>query len=246
MGFKSFSSSENGHLPLEGIINRNASGTPAKGLRDKRVIEQWIVTVILMGLITFIITVTIYFANYITDISSTYKIKHRDINAITIYVKSDNDNSLKKNYYFKTSIEGMLMFQTQYKWKAHPLKNIINGLGGAVIAIFKGFLLALFAIRMVLVAILIVIAPIVVIINGFLKVYGNRGILGTWYKIFLYMCLLKPLIAIVYYILVKCNVYLVNEFSLYLVFVVAIIMIAFYASARWLLKSLRSNRQQYE
>ena len=107
-------------------------------------------------------------------------------------------------------------------------------------------MLALFAIRMVLVAILIVIAPIVVIINGFLKVYGNRGILGTWYKIFLYMCLLKPLIAIVYYILVKCNVYLVNEFSLYLVFVVAIIMIAFYASARWLLKSLRSNRQQYE
>ena len=122
--------------------------------------------------------------------------------------------------YFKTDLEGLYMFEAQYNWDKHFLHNLIYIFCGILLGLFKWFLYGIFFLRLLVVGVLIVIAPIVIIIDSFKKINGNEGILKKWVIIFSYVVLLKPLLGAIYYIMTKINTSLVADNPLYILVVI--------------------------
>ena len=122
--------------------------------------------------------------------------------------------------YFKTSLEGLYMFESQYIWKGHILHNFIYIISGIILCIFKWVLFVIFFIRLFAVGVLIILAPVIIIIDLFKKINGNEGILKKWFIIYLYAVLLKPALCAVYYIMTKINTSLVADNPLYILIVI--------------------------
>lgn len=159
---------------------------------------------------------------------------------------SDADTTTTKtfDYYFKTNLEGLLMFQSQYRWEDYTLENAINIFVGYAVTAFKIALGAVFVFRMVIVAVLTATAPLVVLINAFMRIKGNKGILQNWLKVYLYCVFLRPVISIIYYIFVSSNIYTVSQYPLYVLFVIIGIVAVFIGSVRMLWKSLKFTKKK--
>lgn len=124
------------------------------------------------------------------------------------------------DYYFDTNLEGLLMFQSQYNSKEHPLKAGINMIAGMVVTFFKSVLYCIFISRTLLIAGISVITPILILINAFIKIGGGKSFIGNWIKLYLYLVLLRPVIAFVYYILIQSNVYLMADVPALIVLII--------------------------
>lgn len=127
-----------------------------------------------------------------------------------------------KSCYFKTDLEGLYMFESQYIWKGYIniLHNFIYIASGFVLCFFKWVLYAIFFIRLFAVGVLIILAPVIIMIDLFKKINGNEGILKKWFIIFLYAVLLKPALCAIYYIMTKINTSLVADNPLYILIVI--------------------------
>lgn len=142
------------------------------------------------------------------------------------------------DYYFKTNLEGLLMFQSQYNWEDYAGKNVINMCTGMLLSGFKVALYGVLWLRMIAVAGLTMLAPIVVLINAFMRIRGNAGLLLNWFKLYLYCVFLRPFISIIYYIFIKSNTYNVSEHPYFVLFVIAGISIIVIWSFVKLLRSM--------
>lgn len=146
------------------------------------------------------------------------------------------------NYTFKTGIEGLFMFQSQYNWEEYARQNFMYIFLGSLITIFKIAVYAILWIRTIIIAVLVAIAPIVVLINAFMKVTGNKKSPLTWWlKIFVYLALLRAAVALIYYILVNSNPYLINEYPYYIIFVIVAMTGIFIYSVKKLERSFGFN-----
>lgn len=237
-------------LPLNNLLNGKGKSI-GKASVEKKLIEQWFSSVLILALLSAILNLFASFSNVITNIPNEYQITGQDDNYITVYVANLNgaddestaDIDTTGAYYFKTNLEGLLMFQSQYKWDLEPTKNAVSIVAGFIITVFKYFLGILFIFRMFILAVLTSVAPIIVLINGFKKISGESEILTKWTKIYLYCLLLRPVISIIYFMLVKSNIYLVSENPMYILFVILIIVLLFIVSLRWLLKNNKTKKK---
>ena len=136
------------------------------------------------------------------------------------------------------------MFQSQYNSKGFPLKSGINMASGMVVTFFKSVLYCVFVTRMILLALISIIMPILILIDAFIKIGGGKSFLMNWIKIYLYLVLLRPVIAFIYYVLVQSNVYLISEFPFYIVFVIIGISILFVKSIKYLINDLNGKKKK--
>lgn len=233
-------------MPLGSTFRGGKGKDPRKEAGEKRFIEQWFSSVLILTLMVYIINLIVAFSNVITDISNTYHPSEEEGNSIIIYVKNSKVDHSTIDYYFKTDIEGLLMFQTQYNSDEYFGRNMMNFFCGLIITIFKYCLSGLFIIRTFIVAFLSAIAPVIVLINAFMKIGENQkiDILKKWFLLYLYFVFLRPAIAIIYFILAKSNVYLVNQFPLYILLVIAVIIALVILSIRKLFKAFGENKQK--
>lgn len=154
---------------------------------------------------------------------------------------SSSSNKTKNvDYYFKTSLDGLFLFESQYDFIQHPVKAINSIIGGFLLIIAKWCIYAVLFVRMVILAIISATMPIIILKNAFDKASGNKSTLKKYIKLYLYWLILKPAIAFLYYIMIQSNVYLVNQFPLYILFVLIALVIMFVISLRLLRRNLRT------
>ena len=149
----------------------------------------------------------------------------------------------KINYFFKTGIEGLLMFKSQYNWNKYAGKNFKNIIAGGLLSIIKILLYAVFFIRMAILAVITAFGPIIILVNTFKKLSGSKGYIENWFKLYLFLTLLRPMIAFLYYILVDSKKYLAVEFPEYVVFASIIIIIATCKLIKLMINDLRGKKQ---
>ena len=148
------------------------------------------------------------------------------------------------DYYFDTNLEGLLMFQSQYNSKEHPLKAGINMIAGMVVTFFKSVLYCIFISRTLLIAGISVITPILILINAFIKIGGGKSFIGNWIKLYLYLVLLRPVIAFVYYVLIQSNVYLMADVPALIVLIIIGISALFIRSVIVLFRDFRGKKRK--
>lgn len=148
------------------------------------------------------------------------------------------------DYYFDTNLEGLLMFQSQYNSKEHPLKAGINMIAGMVVTFFKSVLYCIFISRTLLTAGISVITPILILINAFIKIGGGKSFIGNWIKLYLYLVLLRPVIAFVYYILIQSNVYLMADVPALIVLIIIGISALFIRSVIVLFRDFTGKKRK--
>ena len=148
------------------------------------------------------------------------------------------------DYYFDTNLEGLLMFQSQYNSKEHPLKAGINMIAGMVVTFFKSVLYCIFISRTLLIAGISVITPILILINAFIKIGGGKSFIGNWIKLYLYLVLLRPVIAFVYYILIQSNVYLMADVPALIVLIIIGISALFIRSVIVLFRDFTGKKRK--
>ena len=147
------------------------------------------------------------------------------------------------NYYFKTGIEGLMMFKSQYNWKEYAGKNFSNIIGGSSIAIIKIALYVIFFVRMVILAFITAFSPIIILIDTFKKLSGSEGYLNNWGKLFLFLMFSRPVIAFLYYIFVINNPYLAVEFPGYVVIINIVIFTVTCISIKMMIDDLRGKKR---
>lgn len=148
------------------------------------------------------------------------------------------------DYYFDTNLEGLLMFQSQYNSKEHPLKAGVNMIAGMVVTFFKSVLYCIFISRTLLIAGISVITPILILINAFIKIGGGKSFIGNWIKLYLYLVLLRPVIAFVYYILIQSNVYLMADVPALIVLIIIGISALFIRSVIVLFRDFTGKKKK--
>lgn len=148
------------------------------------------------------------------------------------------------DYYFDTNLEGLLMFQSQYNSKEHPLKAGINMIAGMVVTFFKSVLYCIFISRTLLIAGISVIAPILILINAFIKIGGGKSFIGNWIKLYLYLVLLRPVIAFIYYVLIQSNVYLMADVPALIVLIIIGISALFIRSVIVLVRDFSGKKKK--
>lgn len=144
----------------------------------------------------------------------------------------------KVNYYFKTDIEGLLMFKSQYKSNLRKGVYLITGI---LFTIFKVAVYFLFAARMFILAFISVMAPILILINCFRKVSGNKGILKNWIMVYIYLMFIRVAVALVYYIMVQVNSYSFTvKVPIYVILVILVEVLMVFFSARYIYRKIKS------
>lgn len=145
------------------------------------------------------------------------------------------------DYYFKTNLQGLLMFQSQFAEQDYILKGTLSLVSGMILTVFKMIAYCTLVARMMLVAFISVIAPVLILVNSFIKISGGKGILRKWIILYLYLVLLQPVVALIYYMMIQSNVYLVSKFPFYAVLVCIGIGIIFAWSLRRLIRCIRAK-----
>lgn len=146
------------------------------------------------------------------------------------------------DYYFKTNLEGLLMFQSQYNSQIYPLREGLNTISGFSVTIFKAGLFCLLVFRMLLLAGISTIVPLIILIDSFKRIGGGKGFLKNWIKLYMFLLLFRPVVAFFYYVLAQSNVYLISEFPLYILAVIVILTIGIFVSIVYLIKDLNTKR----
>ena len=141
-----------------------------------------------------------------------------------------NEEEDTTEYTFKTSLEGLMMYQTQYDTSDTVLKAI---------TCLKFIIYGLFLVRMFLIGILISVSPILVIINAYRIISNQKGIYKKYIKLYLYALFFKPFLTLVYFIMVKTNTFSLAEFPFYILFVKFVMILAISTSFGMLIKSMK-------
>ena len=160
---------------------------------------------------------------------------------------SGNDISSSKgdtfNYYFNTGVEGLMMFKSQYNWDKYAGRNFFNIAGGATTAMIKIGLYFVFFVRMALLALITAFSPIIILLDTLKKLSGSQGYLKNWAKLYIFLMLIRPVIAFLYYIAVISNPYLGYKFPIYVAVVNIAIAIAAFIAIKMLIADLRGRKQ---
>ena len=135
------------------------------------------------------------------------------------------------DYYFDTNLEGLLMFESQYNSTEHPLIAGTSIISGWFVTLVKWGLYFILVLRVLLIAGISVIAPILILINAFIKIGGGKSFISNWIKLYLYLVLLRPVIAFIYYVLIESNVYVMADIPILIAIILLVISIAFVKSA---------------
>lgn len=237
----SISPKDNIHMPFIKFFNRKNTNIVRESI-EKKFVEQWIGSMILLVLIIYIMNLIISFSSYMTQITSTFRVGE-DEDAITVYVVDSNYTAGENaNYYFKTNIEGLLIFDSQYKGTQYFAKNFLEILAAGVSTLFAAGLEILFIFRMFIIAFLTATAPLAIIINAFYKVSGRRGFLQKWFILYAFFVFIKMVIGILYYALIKANLDFIIKTPIYIIFVI-LIMIGLIIYAFYMLNKNLSNKK---
>ena len=106
------------------------------------------------------------------------------------------------SYTFKTNTEGILMVQSQHDWKRFALQNFLFIFKGLVVTASKYLIYFFLIIRMIGIAGIIIITPIVIMVNYFGTIYGKKEIITSiLLKPYTFLVISKPIICIVYFVL---------------------------------------------
>lgn len=215
-------------LPLSQIFKDTKDDkekSPKEFIKEKKFIEQYITSFIILGLLPVIIILIILGCDHLSKIDASEESK----DTIIVYVQNSEINDSTGNdlinYTFETNIEGLLQFQSQYDRTRYKSEHDVNLLMALLVNIFKLGLLAIFLIRMVIVMAFTVFAPIIILYNAYERVSGGTGILKVCLEIFLYVVFIKPIIAIVYYIFVTSKTFLISEYPAYILLPIVLITV---------------------
>ena len=157
---------------------------------------------------------------------------------------SESAESKTVDYYFKTNLEGLFKFRSQYNPNLYMGRWVINWVCEGFMLAFKITLDCLLGLRMLLVAVITTITPIIILIDAFKKIGGGKGFLTNWIKLYMYLLLFRPIVSFLYYILVQSNVYLISEFPYYIVFVIIAIWISIGVFIWYLIRDLRTKKDK--
>ena len=130
------------------------------------------------------------------------------------------------------------MFKSQYKSNLRKGVYLITGI---LFTIFKVEVYFLFAARMFILAFISVMAPILILINCFRKVSGNKGILKNWIMVYIYLMFIRVAVALVYYIMVQVNSYSFTvKVPIYVILVILVEVLMVFFSARYIYRKIKS------
>ncbi len=175
---------------------KHREGNVDKSLVHKKLIEQWVISIILIVVIVIGLSLIINFSKLI----SSYDDSEREMLNILVYVKDGTGatGSSNKGYYFKANAETLHIFQSQHLLARFAFQNMVFILIALVVIIFKFILLIFLYIRLIVVAVTISVAPILVFVNGLIKARGNKGFLRKWLIIYTVLVVLRPMMAVLY------------------------------------------------
>ena len=176
-------------LPYEDLIKSKVSID--KSLLHKRLIEKWFKTILLLTFVAVGMSLIITF----TKLILSYDDGERELYYLTVYVKDNSGNN--RGYYFKSNPEGIFLFQSYHSWGRFTTQNIIMMLKGLGSLILKVFLFAFFYIRMIGIAIITAISPILVFANGIFEVRGNKGFIRTVIIAYLILVFSRPVVMLI-------------------------------------------------
>ena len=210
--------------PIKRIFGRgkkSESKNPQNAKKDKVFIEEWVKAVFALIGVLLVISLTIELSNKLSNYSNE---NTKEASNITIYVeKGEKDGEEIEDFYFHTNTEGFYMFMSQLNWEEYGQNNLSYIVSGRLVLVFKKFIRALLIIRMWLCGFIIVVAPLIVLINAFMKISGNKGILMSWFKWFFYFAMIRPIAAILFYWLIESNVDSVGSNPFYILLVTILI-----------------------
>ena len=146
------------------------------------------------------------------------------------------------SYTFKTNIEGLLMFESQFKVNNDFFKQVFFTTSGLALTASKVFLYCLMVTRMLALAVISAIVPIIIVVDSVVKINGSKGFLKNWIGLYIYLVLLRPAIAIIYYVLIQSNPYLVTAFPAYTLIVLIAIIIGIVISLKKQWKVLTTKK----
>lgn len=138
---------------------------------------------------------------------------------------SSSEDTTIKDFSFETNEEGLFIFQSLYSWsKSAPIsyRYIIYA---SILLLCKTSLFIIYFVRMLLIGLIIIIAPILIIINALRVIEGNRGILKKWAILFLLLVFFNLVIKIIFDILASLDLYSTVKHPIYVVAVHTIILI---------------------
>ena len=194
---------ENNILPYEKQILapykkylRHSEGNVNRSLVHKKLIEQWIITLVLLVFIVIGLSLINNFSKLILANDEA----EREILTIEAYVKDGSNTATTNNrgYYFKANIESILIFQSQHLVKKFAFQDFYMILRALFVTICKYILLLFLLIRVIIVAVSIAISPLLVFANGIIKANGNKGFLRNWIIIYAAMVISRPIIVVLY------------------------------------------------
>ena len=128
------------------------------------------------------------------------------------------------DFYFTTNFEGLYMILSNCDWNNNVGLNLFYIICGFILTIFKAVLHYLLYFRMIILAIIIAITPLIIIADEFMKFRGNKGMLNGWIVLYLKVLLLKPLLQVVYTVLGKTNPWSVQENPFYIMLIVLVLI----------------------
>lgn len=181
-------SNEHVKLPLSNTFYSSAYSNKKKLTRkelednfkriEKSFIEQWILSFILLLLTIFIMTSIINFSYLI---ESLYADKMTPTRSLQVYVMDDTMHDY--GYYFKTNVQGAYLFQSQRSWAKFGMHNFLLLICSTILIIYKAGLYGIYICRMILLAFLSMVFPIIILINAFTRVmYGDKYLSGKLRK----------------------------------------------------------------
>ena len=184
MGFvivKRTISEEKAQLPLANTFYSrvDSNGEKIKSeILERNFIEQWILSFILLLLTIFIMTSIINFSYLI---ESLYADKMTPTRSLQVYVMDDTMHDY--GYYFKTNVQGAYLFQSQRSWAKFGMHNFLLLICSTILIIYKAGLYGIYICRMILLAFLSMVFPIIILINAFTRVmYGDKYLSGKLRK----------------------------------------------------------------
>lgn len=158
-------------------------------------------------------------------------------------VDSNGNKYVTISYTFKTNIEGLLMFESQFK-ADNSIKRVLFTVCGFVLTFLKAFIYCLLCARMIALAIISAIAPIIIVADSVVKINGNKGFLKNWIGLYIYLVLFRPVIAIIYYIMIQSNTYIVASFPFYALIISVVIIVGIVVSIKKQWQALKGKKSQ--
>ena len=131
-----------------------------------------------------------------------------------------------KTGYFNTNLEGLYMMESQYRWEDFTLHNLMYIVCGIILTFAKWVLFFIFLVRVGIIFILMITAPIIIIIDAIKKTHMNNGILLKWLVLYAYFVFLKPVIGLIYYALTKINTRTVVENPFWILAIIIVVFIS--------------------